>query len=74
MTANFNFGVASPNNLNTEESSINHMFMNRLSSQLRDLVSGRKETEIRRITNDEIGVTNMMVRYILSLKILDASI
>jgi hypothetical protein len=37
-------------------------------------VSGRKETEIRRITNDEIGVTNMMVRYILSLKLIDASI
>ena len=63
MTANFNFGAASPNNLNTEESSINHMFMNRLSNQLRELASGRRETEIRRMTNDEIGVTNMMVRF-----------
>lgn len=63
MTANFNFGAASPNHQNTEESSINHMFMNRLSNQLRELASGRRETEIRRITNDEIGVTNMMVRF-----------
>jgi len=64
VTANFNVSAVSPNLKNSEESSINHMFMNRLSSQLRELASVRKETEMRRITNDEIGVTNMMVRYI----------
>ncbi len=35
--------------------------MNRLSNQLRDLMNGRRETEIRRISTDEQGVNNMMV-------------